>query len=453
MDSIKSFQPYMPASELDRTPSAAVSKEPKSSPEAKDQVSLSGGTEQKLPDPIKPHKKWLFMNYIAADCNLTDFQLKNIDQQEQVGSDANTHIVAYVDVGDQKNIMGDWKDCRTYYVTKDDTKDQLNSEVIQEFGKTNMADPATLTKFIVDAMGKFPSDYVCLVLNDHGGGFTGAMSDDGAKAGAMSMPDMKKALSDAEKITGKKIDVLGFDACLMAETEVAYELKDHANILMASEETENGPGWAYHTLLSGSNMAKAIETVQQSSLYKIDVGPEEFAKIVVDVNKENNADIPTFSVTDLTQMDAFKDSLNELASSIQKSEEKETIKQAIQNAEYYGQGWAPYGDIRDVGHMVDNIISTAKDKELVSSAKKVKAQLAKTVMYNQVNEKEHPQSQGLSIYAPTNKPNDLGYNYEQLQFAKDTQWDEMLKELGIGSAQSEETPKVPDVWPDGSKRI
>lgn len=450
MDSIRSFQSYTPVSSgTEAAPRVEVPKNQEQVQQAGDQVSLGG--DQKMPDAVKPHKKWLFMNYIAADCNLTDFQLRNIDQQERVGSDDNTHVVAYVDVGNQKNIMGDWKDCRTYYVTKDDTPDKLNSELIEEHGATNMADPATLTKFVVDAMGKFPADHVCLVLNDHGGGFTGAMSDDGAHAGAMSMPDMHKAISDAEKITGKKIDIIGFDACLMGETEVAYELKDDANILMASEETENGPGWAYHTMLSGSNMAKAIETVQQSSLYKIDVGPEEFAKIVIDVNKENNGDIPTFSITDLTKMDEFKDALNSLAGTIRESDDKDSVKQAIKGAEYYGQGWSPYGDIRDVGHMCDNIIANAKDPKLVSSAKNVKASLAKTVMYNQVNDSQHPHSQGLSVYAPTNKPNDLGYNYENLQFAKDTQWDEMLKELGIGAPKGE-SPSIPDVWPDGSKR-
>ena len=101
------------------------------------------------------------MNYIAADCNLTKYQLGNIDQQEKVGSDANTHVVAYVDVGNQHHTYGNWKDCRAYYVTKDNTPGKLKSEVVGEFGKTDMSKPQTLTKFIVDAMGKFPADHVC----------------------------------------------------------------------------------------------------------------------------------------------------------------------------------------------------------------------------------------------------------------------------------------------------
>ena len=158
IQNLQSYSSILARTEVNNSvvPKQAEEAQPKAT---SDQVSLGENTQQ-MPDAIKPHKKWLFMNYIAADCNLTDFQLANIDQQEKVGSDENTHVVAYVDVGNQKNCMGDWQDCRTYYVTKDDQDGKLNSEVIQEFGKTDMSDYKTLTKFVVDAMGKFPADHV-----------------------------------------------------------------------------------------------------------------------------------------------------------------------------------------------------------------------------------------------------------------------------------------------------
>ena len=364
---------------------------PQHNAQAKDEVQL-GSSKQEMPAAVKPHKKWLFMNYIAADCNLTKYQLGNIDQQEKVGSDENTHVVAYVDVGNQYHNYGNWKDCRSYYVTKDNTPGKLNSEVIDQFGKTDMSKPETLTKFIVDAMGKFPADNVCLVLNDHGGGFVGAMTDDGSGNGIMSTPNLKKALADTEAITGKKIDVLGFDACLMAETEVAYELKDHANIYMASEESEMGPGWDYTSILGGANMAKAIE----------------------------------ISITDMSKMDGVKDAFNELAKTIQNSDDKKSIQKAIRESENYGDGYKPYGDLRDAGQMMDNLIANASDKKIVAAAKKAKEALNAAIIHNEVNPSQHPGSQGLTIYAPQNNPGKLGFGYNNLQFAKDTQWDEMI---------------------------
>jgi len=47
----------------------------------------------------------------------------------------------------------------------------------------------------------------------------------------------------------KKIDIVGFDACLMAMMEIAYQLKDHAEIVVGSEELEPGKGWDYEAIV------------------------------------------------------------------------------------------------------------------------------------------------------------------------------------------------------------
>lgn len=421
-----------------------------------DQVSL-GNSDTAMPDPIKPHKKWLFINYLAADCNLTEHQLANIDQQEIVGSDDNTHLVAYMDVGNKPHSYGDWQHSRAIYINKDETPLQFNSELIEEFGEVNMSDPKTLTKYVVDAIGRFPADHVCLVMNSHGGGFTGAMADDGG-SGAMPIPQMREALEKAQEITGKKIDIIGFDACLMAESEVAYELKDTADIMLASEETENGPGWKYNNMLGGKSFAQAVKVIQDSSIYKIDVGPKEFAKVVVDINRQNPEDIPTFSAIDLSKMTELKDSLNEFAKVVRSSEDKDAVREAITSSESYGGGWAPYCDIRDIGHIADNIIEFAKDDNLKNSAQEVKLQLEKAVMHNAVNPDEHPNSQGLSIFAPTTKGT-VKENYTELKFAQDTEWDEMLEDIGVAKRNTkdikirrESESESGMYWPDGSPR-
>ena len=423
--------------------------EQETSGQLKDQVSL-GNNDPVMPDPIKPHKKWLFINYLAADCNLTEYQLQNIDQQEMVGSDDTTHLVAYMDVGEKKHNFGDWNHSRAIYINKDETPDQFNSELIQEFGQTNMSDPQTLTKYIVDAIGKFPADHVCLVMNSHGGGFTGAMADDDA-SDAMPIPQMREALEKAQEITGKKIDIIGFDACLMSEYEVAYEFKNIADIMLASEESENGPGWKYNNMLGGKSFSKAVKMIQDSSLYKIDVGPKEFAKVVVDINRENNEDIPTFSAIDLSKMTELKDSLNNFAKAVRASDDKESVKSAILASEHYGGGWAPYCDIRDIGHIADNIIKGSSDDKLKEAANDIKEKLEMAVMHNAVNPQEHPNSQGLSIFAPTTKGS-VTSNYTELKFAQETEWDEMLADIGIKTKSSKSQTGTPIYWPNGAPR-
>ena len=410
---------------------------------------------------LKPRKKWLFLNYIAADCNLATFQMGNIDNQEYVGSDLNTHIVAYVDVGHRPNPLDKtWSGARCYYINRDRTPRQLNSELISDFGdKVDMSNPETLTRFIVDAMKKFPSDYVALIMNDHGGGFTGGMADD-SDGTFMSVPQMKKALADAEAITGKKIDIVGFDACLMAEAEVAYELRDNARILLASEESEGGDGWSYSTMLSQARTS-AIEMLQDSLEKRIKVSPEDFAKIVVKVCSNYQVSIPTFSAVDLTKMNNLSKAVNDFAGSIIAYGQSNGIKMAFSQAEHYGENMLPYRDIHDLYHLADLVYHAVENPRIRESAEKVKKALNEAVIANESSKSTHPNSHGLSIYAPTRVGLMPGYGYNDLQFARDNEWDEAVTltahtprpETGdVEEPEKSGSCEIPEYWPDGSLR-
>ncbi len=407
----------------------------------------------------KPHKKWLFLNYVAADCNLTEYQIKNLDQQELVGSDKNTHIAAFIDIGDKTNPFNEgWQDCRQYYITRDTTAGKLKSELVKEYGPTDMANPNTLRDFVVEATKRYPADHVALIFNDHGGGFTGAMSDDGS-GGFMTVPQIRQALEEAEKITGKKIDIVGMDACLMGETEVAYELKDAARYLLASEESEGGPGWTYDSMLGGKTIGTAIKKIQEELKQgnRIDVGPEEFSRIVVDVNREHSKDIPTFSATDLTRMEEVKVASDALAKAIKNSNDKDSIRAAIEKSENYGGGWLPYRDIRDAVDLGNKLLENSSDEKVKTAARAMIEAVNKAVLANENDPESHPESHGLSIYAPTSNASQVGYNYGDLSFARQTEWDEALISLykpssGGDDGSSQPVKDVPDVWPDGTPR-
>jgi hypothetical protein len=61
--------------------------------------------------------------------------------------------------------------------------------------------------------------------------------------------ELKRVLGGARKIFGQRIDVLGMDACLMSMAEVAYQLRDAADHMVGSQETEPTNGWPYNTIL------------------------------------------------------------------------------------------------------------------------------------------------------------------------------------------------------------
>ncbi|MFH1254845.1 MAG: clostripain-related cysteine peptidase [bacterium] len=77
----------------------------------------------------------------------------------------------------------------------------------------------------------------------------GILYDDSEKT-CLTNQGLSLALSRIKDVLGKKIDLVGMDACLMSMVEIAYEIKDYADILVASQETEPGYGWDYSGIMA-----------------------------------------------------------------------------------------------------------------------------------------------------------------------------------------------------------
>jgi hypothetical protein len=79
--------------------------------------------------------------------------------------------------------------------------------------------------------------------------------------------ELKVAVAGALPAAGK-FDILGCDACLMNMIEICYEMRDTANFMVGSEDSEPGAGWAYADVL------RALAT-------KPDLDPRSLAKTIV----------------------------------------------------------------------------------------------------------------------------------------------------------------------------
>jgi len=85
--------------------------------------------------------------------------------------------------------------------------------------------------------------------------------DDAYKAVSFDQTSRNDALYNSEvrtALTGKGINVLGMDACLMGMVETAYEWRSIADYLIASPEVTPGDGWEYniwlHNFLSSGDL-------------------------------------------------------------------------------------------------------------------------------------------------------------------------------------------------------
>ena len=136
----------------------------------------------------------------------------------------------------QNTVVADDR-CQRYQVTED------GLELVDDsLGMQNMADSATLTDFIQYCSSNYAADHYGLVLWDHGGGVVGGYGyDENFGGDSMSLTEMSRALGDASV----HLDMLGFDACLMANFETCLMAAPYADYLIASEEPEPGCGWDY----------------------------------------------------------------------------------------------------------------------------------------------------------------------------------------------------------------
>jgi hypothetical protein len=398
---------------------AGVSQNQTEQKPAGDQVSISG---QKPPEP-GTEKKWTFLLYGAGDNNLSRFIENNVKDMEKVGSDDHTHLVAQLDKSSG--------DCKRFYVTKVEGEASgvqgVQSPVLENMGPSvNMADPQTLTDFIVWGAKNYPGEYIGLSIGDHGGGTAGAVTDDRNGKGIMTPPNIKKAIKDAEDILGRKLDMVGFDCCLMANTEVAYELKDTANYLVASEESEGGAGWPYTKVLT----EQALKSLQEALKTRINVEPKEFVTKIIEDASTVQGDLPTLSSIDLGKMDNVAQKIDGFAGAIL---DTKTPMSDLKSLVSKTQSFSGFKDIYD---FCDKVVKqeAIQDENLKAAAKEVIASLDEAILANEHKE-SYPGAHGLQIELKTyGGPSSA---YKDLAFARDTKWGQAISKIAGKGAEGE----------------
>ena len=111
----------------------------------------------------------------------------------------------------------------------------------------NMGAQETLEDYLDWAVSTYPADRYMLVFWNHGGGSnSGVCFDETADYDGLTIHEINDALYNfTEANPDFHLDVIGFDACLMATYETAAHMQYYADFMVASEELEPGLGWNY----------------------------------------------------------------------------------------------------------------------------------------------------------------------------------------------------------------
>jgi len=238
--------------------------------------------------------------------------------------------------------------------------------------------------------------------------------DDNAKD-FLDNVEMKAVFLKTRKRLGRKIDLVGMDACLMSMAEVAYQIRDSTQFLVGSEQTEPGDGWPYQRVLA----ALAARPTMTSA---------ELAQTVVKeylASYGTNAGV-TQSATDLARCAALATAIGALASALKAGVAKPATRGAIMQA----RGKVQSFDVVDNVDLCDlcNLLKqgVGKNTPIGRACDHVLAAVGGAngiVIAAGSKGADLKHSSGLAIYFPTTSVSPL---YARLDFVKKTRWGAFL---------------------------
>lgn len=345
--------------------------------------------------------KWTVMVYLDADNNLQSFGEMNLHMLESVGSSADVNFVVLYDTLTRPAYL--------VYVNKG------SAQVLGDWGEINMADPATMAKFIQEAAKAAPAERYAFDAWDHGGGWRGLCWDDTSEMQTgtpqfIDMKELRQGLVDG----GVKFDLFAFDECLMAQPEVAYALDGYAKYAVFSEETIYGQGFPYDAIAKDLVAAPDMDGL---ALSKVIVN--DFAAYYNSITWANDWTISAF---DMAHMNELTTGISDLAASSLNvlGEYKSQFKNDLAGAQTYYYPY--YADLKGYAMNVLNDKAIADPAVKAAADEVVKAVDAGVVL--SVNSKHNMDSHGISIYFPSYRSSTLGLKgaYADVPFAVDSGW-------------------------------
>ena len=363
---------------------------------------------------------WTLMFYLAGDNNLEGSMIDILNELEVVGSNENVKLIAQLDrIPSFDHSNYDWTEMLRYFVKRDINgyNHEIISEPVEYLGEQNLGDPNVLFDFINWSINMYPADNYCLFLADHGHAWDGCCYDWTSDGDHLTMFELKSVINSFNNLTGKKLDLLCFNACAMGSVEVYYQLKDLVNISIGSEDFQYGP-LSYMYFLSDlvNNTDWSAEQFAKKIVYHTAYSGKCFVKdlFAIDLNKIDD-------IAEKTSV--FANNLNVIA-----SEDANVISDVIYNSVLIEHRYrTELADLWDLANTTQKIILGQNLKE---SAQEVKDAIDSSVIESySINLDLNRPGHGMSINLLDESSilEDIFYDsYQNLDFSQNSLWDEYL---------------------------
>jgi len=353
------------------------------------------------PTPGAPlaKKPWTFVIYMAADNSLQPDADINIEQLKKIGSNNNINILVHLNTkrpGEQKISQ----------------KLVIHNGSVEQVGPTQSLDSGkeeTLLEALTWAVTSFPADHYAVDLWNHGAGplnrylgCRGVCYDDSTNS-YLTDVNVKNVLDQiiTHYLPGKKFDFIAFDACLMADIEIAYSLQPYAHLVVSSQETVPGLGFDY---------TNALLPFKKDAL-----SPRDFGLSIVktyqhayDVQQEDYT-LSLVNLDQLTPLVTAHKSVAQLLNSFLKANNIavfDAIAHAVDPVNVVHFTEPTYIDLGGfynnlLGSVHSMKLTAVQTKALTSALSAAKKALARSVI-SHVNSRKFAKTSGLSIYFPDN---------------------------------------------------
>ena len=398
---------------------------------------------------------WTFMVYLAGDNDLEAFGTKDLVEMKVAGSNNKVSVVAQFDrMSDQVT--------RRYYLAADGS---LIDNCVAELPEVNTGDPKALTDFCSWACTNYPADRYALVVWNHGTGWKDAdiyraaesrglsgmvgrgqmrslssgkpsralfattlsklvnesvrraIAFDDSAADFLDNHELKLVLEGAQESIGGKLDLLGFDACLMSMLEIDYQLRDLCQVAVGSQENEPGDGWPYGAII---RKLRDDPGMSAATLGKVIVQEYQLSYLL----NQPSASV-TQSAIRLDRLEPLAEAVGQLGNTLLDRISDMVTRGTVLNAQRIAQSFSDR-DYIDLGHFCRLLAAEDDCGKVGAAAQAVIDQLdtdSSPVIAEAHHGTEVEDASGISIYLPSRVLCPL---YRGLDFAQDYGWDDFL---------------------------
>ncbi|GHT03447.1 clostripain [Bacteroidia bacterium] len=204
------------------------------------------GQDEPYLDKIPASTQRTVLLYLGVDNNFRAEAAKKIEiLRENWDKNTDGNLLVYSDAGGNAALI------HLYYNPQ---KGNVADTIIT-YPDENSASPQTLTRVLNDVKNYRPANSYGLVVLSHATGWLPAEMSKPTPAlrsiiwdtGTSEANNYMELTAFAEAIP-YRLDFIIFDACFMGAVEVAYELKDKADYIVASPAEVVSPGFVYSTM-------------------------------------------------------------------------------------------------------------------------------------------------------------------------------------------------------------